>query len=227
MIAVERILVVAAHADDETLGAGGSIARWSAEGQQVVVAFLTDGVSARGATGGAEAASVRHAAAVRAGELLGVQTLRFADLPDNELDQVPMLRLAQHVEALVEEFEPELVLTHHPGDLNVDHRMAAEAVATACRPQPGHPVRCIWSFEVPSSTEWRLPTATAAFLPNVFVDICEHWDDKRAALLAYEPELRAWPHARSLGAIEALARWRGASVGVGAAEAFVAQRMVL
>ena len=196
MIAVERILVVAAHADDETLGAGGAIARWSAEGRQVVVAFLTDGVSSRGAAGGSEAASVRHAAAVRAGELLGVQTLRFADLPDNELDQVPMLRLAQHVEGLVEEFGPELVLTHHPGDLNVDHRMAAEAVATACRPQPGHAIRFVWSFEVPSSTEWRFPTAKSAFLPNVFVDICEHWDDKRAALLAYEPELRAWPHAR-------------------------------
>ena len=227
MIVFERILVVAAHPDDETLGAGGTIARWSDEGRQVAVAFLTNGVGARGDAGGLEAASVRRTAATRAGEVFGVGELRFGDLPDNQLDQVPMLRVAQHVEGLIEEFQSELVLTHHPGDLNVDHRIAAEAVATACRPQPGHPVRFIWSFEVPSSTEWRLPNATSAFLPDVFVDISEHWDDKRAALLAYEQELRTWPHARSLGAIEALARWRGASVGLGAAEAFVAQRMML
>lgn len=138
-----------------------------------------------------------------------------------------MLRLAQHVEGLVEEFTPGLVLTHHLGDLNVDHRRAAEAVATACRPQPGHPVRSIWSFEVASSTEWQMPAAPAHFVPNLFVDISDQWERKHAALMAYQDELRPWPHARSLEAIEALARWRGATVGVAAAEAFVVQRMVL
>lgn len=225
MIAARRVLVVAAHADDETLGAGGTIARWTAEGRQVALAFLTDGVGARGHDD--EAVSVRQAAAVAASQLLGVCDVRFGDLPDNQLDQVPMLRLAQHVEALVEEFVPELVLTHHLGDLNVDHRCAAEAVATACRPQPSYPVRSIWSFEVASSTEWQLPAARTSFVPNVFVDIGGHWERKCAALMAYQDEMREWPHARSIQALEALARWRGASVGVEAAEAFVVQRMLL
>lgn len=166
-------------------------------------------------------------AAQEAGAVLGVGELRFGEWPDNRLDSVALLELAQFVEGVVREIRPETVLTHHPHDLNVDHRLVSEAVATACRPQPGAGVRAIYSFEVASSTEWRLPSAASGFQPNVYVDVAEHLPAKLAALACYREELRGFPHSRSIEAVEALARWRGACVGVEAAEAFVLQRMVL
>lgn len=220
------VLVVAAHPDDDVLGCGGTLARWASEGREVAVAFLTDGVGARG-VGDSGAVGRRRSAARTAARKLGISKLMFGSWPDNRLDQVALLELAQHVEQLVGEFDPEMVLTNHAGDLNVDHRRACEAVATACRPQPGRSVRSIWSFEVASSTEWRLPSAAAPFAPTAFVDVGSYLDVKLEALAAYAEEMRDWPHARSREAVEALARWRGASAGVEAAEAFVVQRMLL
>lgn len=216
------VLVVAAHPDDDVLGCGGTLARWATEGRRVVVAFLTDGVGARGTDHAA--GDRRRAAAEAAGSILGLADLRFAAWPDNQLDRSPLLEIVRHVEQLVAELRPDTVLTHHAGDLNVDHRRACQAVVTACRPQPGHPVRTLWSFEVASSTEWQIPSAGTAFLPSTFVDISASLGRKLEALDAYHEELRDWPHARSRPAIEALARWRGATVGVEAAEAFVVQR---
>jgi LmbE family N-acetylglucosaminyl deacetylase len=115
-------------------------------------------------------------------------------------------------------------LTHHAGDVNIDHQRVHQAVVTACRPQPGHPVRTLLFFEVPSSTEWQPPGSAPAFTPNWFVDISSTLDCKLNALDAYAEELRVWPHPRSLQAVEALARWRGATVGVEAAEAFILGR---
>ena len=219
------VLVVAAHPDDDVLGCGATIARWAQEGRRVVVAYLTDGVGARSDADPA-AGERRQAAARAAAAILGVTDLRFADWPDNRLDQVPLLELARHAERLIAEFVPDTVLTHHAGDLNVDHRRACQAVVTACRPQPEYPVRTVWSFEVASSTEWQIPNPGLAFLPTAFVDISGHLERKLDALDAYQEELRDWPHPRSRQALEALARWRGSSVGVEAAEAFVVHRLL-
>ena len=220
-----RVLVVAAHPDDDVLGCGATIARWVREGRQVVVAFLTDGVGAR-SDADPDAAERRQSAAQAAAAILGVTDLRFADWPDNRLDQVPLLELAQHVERLVVELRPDTVLTHHAGDLNIDHRRACQAVVTACRPQPGHPVRALWSFEVASSTEWQIPNPGLAFVPTAFVDVSGYLERKLEALDAYQEEIRDWPHPRSRRALEALARWRGSSIGVEAAEAFVVMRVL-
>ncbi len=111
---------------------------------------------------------------------------------------------------------------HHAGDVNVDHRRLHEAVVTACRPTPGHPVRRILSFEVASSTEWQPPGSAPAFQPNWFVDISAQWERKRRALEAYAGEMRPWPHARSIQALEfTWAAGAGSQVGVEAAEAFL------
>lgn len=218
-------LVVAAHPDDDVLGCGGTIARLAQVGHRVVLSFATDGVGARGSD--RAAAQRRRDAARAAAAVLGVEDLRFGGWPDNQLDTVPLLSLSQHVEALIAEISPRLVLTHHPGDLNVDHRMMCQAAATACRPQPGHPVRDLWSFEVASSTEWQVPGGQrAAFTPNLFVDISTTLSQKIRALETYADEARPWPHARSTEAVTALARWRGATAGVDAAEAFMVQRMM-
>ena len=96
----------------------------------------------------------------------------------------------------------------------------------ACRPQPGHPVKQLLFFETPSSTEWRPPASHAAFAPNWFSDISSTLEIKLQALAAYAPELREFPHPRSLQAVEHLARWRGASAGLAAAEAFELGRMI-
>ena len=223
------ILILAAHPDDEVLGAGGALARWSAEGAEVAAVFFADGVGARG-QGSVSTddfhVKERRQAARNAAEVLGISRVEFLDFPDNRLDTVPLLEIAQAAERWIGELRPEVVLTHHAGDLNIDHRIVHQAVMTACRPQNGHPVRRILGFEVPSSTEWQAPGSGVPFEPNVFVDITATLDRKREALRAYAAEMREWPHPRSLQAVEHLARWRGATVGVEAAEAFVLARQI-
>lgn len=220
------VLIIAAHPDDEVLGCGGTIARLVARGTTVHVAFLADGVGARTneADPDAKALAARRDAARLACHTLGAQPPGFDDLPDNQLDAIPLLRITQKIEALIEESCPDTVFTHHAGDVNIDHRRIHEAVVTACRPQPGSLVRRLLFFEVPSSTEWQPPGSAPAFTPNVFVDIAETLEHKLTALRAYEAEMRPWPHARSIEAAEYQARWRGATAGMEAAEAFMLGR---
>ena len=225
---MKPILILAAHPDDEVLGCGGAIAKLSDQGAMVHVAFLSDGVLSR--TGQQVAQQIelhaRREAAQNSCEILGVKSVSFGDFPDNRLDTIPLLELTQVVEAFIAKHQPETVFTHHAGDVNIDHRRMHEAVVTACRPQQGHPVRTLLCFEVPSSTEWQLPGSAPAFTPNWFVDISSTLDRKLAALDAYSAELRPWPHPRSLQGVAHLAHWRGATVGVDAAEAFILGRQL-
>lgn len=225
------VAIVAAHPDDEVLGCGGTAARLAAEGCAVHVLLMADGEGAR--TGKAAAAvtrekvAARGAAARRAGAILGCASVELLAFPDNRMDGVELLDVVQAVEQFVDRHRPALVLTHHSSDLNVDHRIVHEAVSVACRPQPGHCVRELLFFEVPSSTEWRPRDAAAPFAPSWFVDISGTLGKKLDALNAYATELRASPHPRSLEAVRALAQWRGASAGFAAAEAFVLGRKLL
>jgi LmbE family N-acetylglucosaminyl deacetylase len=228
---IKSALVVAAHPDDEVLGCGGTIASLAKAGIAVRIAFLADGVGAR--KNNSEAAATHDAvlqarvtSADHASALLGAEIVYRGDLPDNRLDTVPLLDVVKIVERLVDELLPDIVFTHHVGDLNVDHRQVHRAVVTACRPQLGHPVRGLLFFEVPSSTEWQPPGSGPAFVPNWFYDVSATLTAKRAALEAYAVEMRGWPHSRSYEAVEHLARWRGASIGVDAAEAFMLGRWV-
>lgn len=221
---MERVLVVAAHPDDEALGCGGTMARLAAEGATVDVLFLADGVGARGSAPDA-AGLERRGMAERAAKALGARAPAFLDFPDNRLDTVPLLDVVTAIERHSRDLRPELVLTHHAGDLNVDHRLCCQAVLTAFRPLPGQSVRAIHGFEVASSTEWAFGAAGPAFSPNLFWDIGDHFAAKLEALRIYAEEMRPFPHARSVEAVEACARWRGASVGVAAAEAFSVLRL--
>lgn len=224
----QSILILAAHPDDEVLGCGGTIAKLADEGANVHVAFLADGVFSRGGEQAAQQQELasRRAAAQKSCEILGVKSVSFGDFPDNRMDTIPLLDITQAVETLIAKHQPELVFTHHAGDVNIDHRRLHEAVVTACRPQHGHPVKTLLCFEVPSSTEWQLPGSAPAFMPNWFVDISATLMRKLTALEAYAEELRSWPHPRSLQGVEHLAHWRGATVGVEAAEAFVLGRQL-
>ena len=221
------VLVVAAHPDDEVLGCGGAIAKHAQRGEDVAVCFLSDGVTSRESEADhAPELHRRRAAALEAARILGVAEVRFGSLPDNCMDSIDLLTIARAVEAHIREFGPATVYTHFAGDLNVDHRLTHEAVMTACRPQPTSGVVTVLQFETTSSTEWRAPSATFAFQPDWFVDIDATLHTKLEALDAYAEELRLWPHARSREALEHLARWRGATIGRAAAEAFVLARHI-
>jgi N-acetylglucosamine malate deacetylase 1 len=223
---INNILVIAAHPDDETFGCGGTMARFAQEGKAVHAAFVADGVGSRTPNGlpDQEALATRQMAAANACAVLGVQPPRFGDFPDNRLDTVPLLEVVQYIEALISTYRPDTILTHHCGDLNIDHQLVHRAVVTACRPQEGHPVSTLLFFETPSSTEWQSPGTGPAFTPNWVVDITDTLDNKIQAAQCYESELRPWPHPRSVQGIEHLARWRGATVGVDATEAFILGR---
>jgi LmbE family N-acetylglucosaminyl deacetylase len=220
----QRVLVVAAHPDDEVLGCGGTIASHVDAGDQVQVLIVAEGATSRQQRRERDRAtdelSALAQAAQQAGAILGAQGVELLDLPDNRLDSLDPLELIKQIEERIARHQPQVVYLHHAGDVNVDHRRLHEAVVTACRPTPGQPVRRLLSFEVASSTEWQPPGSAPSFQPNWFVDISTQWPRKRDALLAYACEMRPWPHARSLEALEHLARWRGAQVGVEAAEAF-------
>jgi len=173
------------------------------------------------------AIAARAAAAEDACGILGCTSLRVHHLPDNRLDGVDLLDVVRIIEEQIRQVAPFTVFTHHSGDVNVDHRIVHEAALSACRPQRGCPVKELFFFETPSSTEWRPAHSANPFVPNLWVDISDSVDTKRQALECYANELRAFPHPRSIEAIEALAKWRGATVGVVAAEAFVIGRMII
>ena len=225
------VLVIAAHPDDEVLGCGGTIARHSDAGDQVQVLIVAEGSTSRQQERDRnqvqDELSALANSAQMAASILGASGVELLDLPDNRLDSLDRLDLIKRIEDCIECHQPECVYVHHAGDVNVDHRRLHEAVITACRPSPAHVVRRLLSFEVASSTEWQPPGSAPSFQPNWFIDISDQWQRKRKALEVYSSEMRDWPHARSLEAVEHLARWRGAQVGVEAAEAFCLLRQLV
>jgi LmbE family N-acetylglucosaminyl deacetylase len=227
---LKNILIIVAHPDDEVLGCGGSMAKWSQGGNDVHVLIMVEGITSRDKSRDrvTRQNELSHLAqsAKKAGKILGVQSVELLDYPDNRMDSVDLLDVVKTIEKYVEKLKPEVVMTHHAGDLNIDHQITHQAVITACRPQPGQTVKRILSFEVPSATQWQSPTIGNPFVPNWFEDISESLDLKMEALRAYQSEMREWPHPRSLRAVEHLARWRGALVGCEVAEAFMLNRFI-
>jgi len=226
---MRSVLILAAHPDDEVLGCGGTIAKLADQGALVHVAFLADGVFSRAGDQKKQNGELndRRNAARKCCNILGVKSISFGDFPDNRMDTLALLDVTQAVEQLIAMHQPDILFTHHAGDVNIDHRRMHEAVVTACRPQRDHPVKTLLCFEVPSSTEWQIPGSAPAFMPNWFEDISDTLDRKLAALDAYSTELRAWPHPRSRQGVDHLAHWRGATVGVDAAEAFILGRQMV
>lgn len=224
-----NVLIVAAHPDDDVLGCGGAMDFWAAEGHFVHVHFAVDGETSRGSGCESDRGQIesRNAAAHSVCKILGCKLVELLGLPGNRLDRLELLDVVQQFESIIDRLRPEMVLTHHSGDVNIDHRIVHDAVLAVCRPQPKSPARELLFLEVPFSTEWRSPSSAMPFLPNYCVDISVTLKIKFAALDAYVSELWEFPHPRSLRAVEALARWRGATVGVEAAEAFILDRKLV
>jgi len=221
------VLVVAAHPDDEVLGCGGTILRHANNGDKVFILFLADGETSRINNKNDELSNLdRIHAGVTASASLGAERPQFVNLPDNRMDTIPFLDIVQEIESIINEINPEVIYTHHFGDLNIDHQITHKAVMTAARPQPNCSVREIYSFEVLSSTEWSTPSPELSFVPNFFVNISTTLDQKLLALKAYSDEMRDFPHSRSVESVVFLARYRGATMGMNAAEAFKVERIL-
>ncbi|MBO1063874.1 PIG-L deacetylase family protein [Anabaena sp. 54] len=222
------VLVVAAHPDDEVLGCGGAIAKHAQQGDNVHILILAEGATSRDEKRDRShfqrELSALASAAKQASEILGSTSVSLKDFPDNRMDGCELLDIVKVIEDAVTHIHPQIVYTHHNGDVNIDHRRVHEAVITACRPKPGSSIKTLLFFEVPSSTEWRPPGSAPSFAPNWFVDISETLTLKLKALEAYSLEMCPYPHPRSIESVEYLARWRGSTVGVEAAEAFMLGR---
>lgn len=217
-----NILVVAAHPDDEVIGLAGTLCAHRDKGDTISILILANGEDARGA---AVADAQKRLAQTQtvAGRLKAMVTIE--DLPDNAFDTVSLLTITQLVEKAITAIKPNLIYTHHPYDLNVDHRLTCQAVLTACRPQPNHPVEKILAFETLSSTEWQLK-GHQQFRPVRYHNIEKYLDEKIEIVSMYQDELRAYPHPRSAEGIRILAQYRGLEVGLKAAEAFEVLRAI-
>ncbi len=224
-----KILVIAAHPDDEVLGCGGTIPLLAQEGHQVYIAIMGEGITSRYTRREQADQFLVQALRTRSqqvAELLGARELFRYDLPDNRFDTVPLLNIVKIIEELVERLSPQVIYTQHGGDLNVDHMQVYRATLTATRPMAGHPVEALYAYEVASSTEWAFQKFSPVFHPNVFVDISATLELKLEAMRLYDSEVRSFPHPRSPEALRAIARRWGSVVGLEAAEAFELVRLV-
>lgn len=211
------VLAVAAHGDDETLGAGGTLAEHARAGDLVRLLVLSTSAASRPGDGHDAVRAHRAACVRRAAALYGAEA-QIADFPDNAFDTVPRLAVTRVIEEAVRRWQPAVVYTHSTADLSLDHRITAGATAAATRPQPGCPVRTVLAWEVRSATEWG---TGSPFRPAWFQALSEQaLAVKEQALALYESEMRPWPHTRSAEAVMAAVRLRGAQVGCEAAEAF-------
>jgi LmbE family N-acetylglucosaminyl deacetylase len=219
---MKRVLVIAAHPDDEVLGCGATISKYSRQGTQFMVLFIAEGSSCRYAdpacVESVAAISERTQQAVNALNLLDVKDYHFNDLPCGRLDQVPVIVINKIIEQAIRKFDPDTVMTHSALDANNDHRIVCRATIMATRPGVQNRVTRLLSYEVLSSSEWAFGEA---FAPNSFEQI-EDQDLtlKWKALKAYESEVKAYPFPRSERGVHAQAMSRGMQAGVPLAEAF-------
>jgi N-acetylglucosamine malate deacetylase 1 len=212
-----KILVLATHPDDEVLGCGGSMARHSARGDRVEVLVATRGTPEKYSQDQVDSLRKELEAAHA---VLGVSTAHFLDFPAPKLDTVPVCELADSIGAVLSTVQAEVIYLPHRGDLHSDHRAVFAAAMVAVRPIAGNGVRRVLCYETLSETEWAASVVEEAFLPTVFTDISDFLEKKKQALACYRSQVKEFPHPRSLQGVEALARLRGSTAGVGAAEAF-------
>ena len=211
-MSIRRVLAIAAHSLDETLGCGGVIAWHVDTGHEVHTLILFGDGSGRD--------SARRENAQTAARILGSTPPRFCGFPENRSDTVPLAEVIAAIERCVFDIRPDTIYVRHGGNLNVDHQTAFKACVTAARPVPHSPVRHIYTYEVLSSTNWAPEGTGRAFQPNRFVDITLQLERKLSALEVYGDEMRPAPHARSIQTVRSLAQLRGATVGFAAGEGF-------
>jgi LmbE family N-acetylglucosaminyl deacetylase len=225
----QRVLVIAAHPDDETLGAGGTIARFSAKGSIVKVIYLGEGTTARFPKGdiysdeAKDAGKKRTESALQALKILGVKEWKFGERLCTQFDSYNLLELVKEIESEMVAFRPSIILTHNKSDVNIDHRITNQAVEVATRPYGNIYLRGVYSFEIVCSSSW---VYEQKFDPNLFVDIEPYMQTKLQAWAKYDGENRAFPFPRSEKGLITLANYRGMMSGLAFAEGFRVMRAI-
>ena len=222
----KRIMIVAAHPDDELLGLGASMHKWIREENVTThVVILGEGITSRSDVRNVDewkdVLEKHHQNMYSAAKIIGYHSVKSYNFSDNRFDSHALLDIVKVVEHEKENFQPDIILTHHGGDLNIDHQLTFQAVMTATRPMQEECVKAVITFETSSATEWQATCDPRTFTPNLFMEISE--EDLQAkidAMAAYQYETREFPHPRSAEALRIMAQYRGYTVGKKLAEAF-------
>ena len=224
---MKRILVIAPHADDEILGCGGTMAKLVKQGNHVSVIIMTNANKSDPVKYTLEKLSKIRKAAVKANKLLGVNEILFEDFPAPALDQFPANKIADSLHQLFMKNKYDIIYVPHRGDIHNDHKVIFDAALVAARPVGNYSVKEIYAYETLSETEWAHPYASEIFYPTVFesLDIAD-FDLKLEAMMYYDSQLRDFPASRSIESLEALAKFRGCTIQVNRAEAFMLIRRI-
>ena len=220
---MKNVLIIAPHPDDEVLGCGGIIKKYSSAEKSVFVVVVSRGKS--GLYSEERIQNVRQEA-LNAHRILGVKETRFFDFPAPELDLVSTSELARAISEVIREFKTDTIFLPHRGDIHHDHGAVFNAGLVAARPVKESPVKRIFSYETLSETEWSPPFGNDIFIPGYFVNIADVFHVKLEAMKCFKSQVREFPNPRSLEAMEALAKLRGSTVGFTHAEAFMNIRII-
>ncbi len=219
----KRVLVVAPHPDDETLGVGGTIAKYSAQGDEVFVLMVSGHLPPIYSR---KAYEETVSEAYSAFSVLGVKESEFLEIPATMIGDQPLHEVNARISKVVNDFNPHIVLCPYP-DRHIDHRLVFESVMVATRPVGvGKDIEIVAAYETLSETHWNAPHIEPNFTPNWVVDISDHISMKLNALECYKSQISEFPGPRSIEAVEALARFRGTQAGFGYGEGFQIVRMI-
>jgi len=223
----KKILIVAAHPDDEVLGCFGTVARLIKEGYKAYTLILGEGKTSRDNSRIVDnkkgELEILNTEIKKANAFIGIEKVFVESFPDNRFDSVDLLDIVKTISIVKEEVQPDIIFTHYKDDLNIDHQITYKAVVTATRPMKEECVKEIYSFEILSSTEWNYPLS---FSPDIYFDISDTIDLKVQAMKEYTSELCEYPHPRSLEGIKLNAEYHGMRVGKEYAEAFKSVRVI-
>lgn len=222
---MEKVLVIAPHADDEVLGCGGTIAKYAKAGYEVYVLIMTNASIGAPELFTTDQVHGIRKEAILSHNLLGVKKTFFEDFPAPSLNAYPEYKLSIAISKVVNVIKPTIVFVPHPGDMHQDHKAIYRSALVALRPQGDIKVKRILCYETLSETDWT-PMNEKPFVPNYFIDITNSFDDKISSMECFKSQLKDFPHSRSLEALEALAKYRGATIGVKRAEAFYVERIL-
>lgn len=212
-----KVLIISSHPDDEVLGCGGTIRKFASQGISVYVLLLTCG---------AESKKNLKEDCLRAHKILGTREVFFEGFPNQLLDTLPLIKINEAIEKYLAKINPDIVFTHHYGDINRDHKIAFESSSVAVRPLFPAKVKKLYSYSVASSTEWNACPENA-FIPSTFIDIEKSLDYKIRAMKCYKTEYRDYPHPRSTKSIKLYANYWGIIAGLKFAEPFLMLREII
>jgi len=219
----KKVIVIAPHPDDEILGVGGTIARFSDEGVEVYIVIITKGYPP---LFNEESINIGRKEALEAHKFLNAKETFFLSFPAANLDSIPSREINDKLIDIFKDIKPDIIFIPFNGDVHIDHQRIFLSALVAARPNNSEFPSFIYAYETLSETNWNAPYITPNFVPNVFIDISQYLDKKIEAFKKYKSQVKEFPHERSIESLKMLAMLRGSTVGCYAAEAFVLVRGV-